>query len=115
MRSIYENSFTVHKDNQWTVAIAVDLQLGPHTQKFLIKYHHFQSYPAKGDIYIKHVHTKEQIADIFTKPLDHELFAVKRYPSLRGSLGLLTWSKYIGKSIKKGQDRNTIWKTVINA
>ena len=45
----------------------------------VIKYHHFQSFVANGDVEIKHVDTKEYIADIFMKPLDSELFGYLRY------------------------------------
>ena len=44
-----------------------------------IKYHHFQVFVANGHVKIKHFDTKEQIADIFTKPLDSELFGYLLY------------------------------------
>jgi hypothetical protein len=39
-----------------------------------IKYHHFRKHVADGTITIHHIDTKQQIADIFTKPLDETLF-----------------------------------------
>ena len=39
-----------------------------------IKYIHFYSFVVSGDMQIQHIDTKEKIADIFTKPLDSELF-----------------------------------------
>ena len=44
-----------------------------------IKYHHFQIFVVNGDVKIKHVDTKEEIADIFTKLLYSELFEYLRY------------------------------------
>ena len=39
-----------------------------------INYHHLQIFVVIVDVDIKHVDTKEYIADIFTKSLDYELF-----------------------------------------
>ena len=38
----------------------------------------------KGDVALEYVNTKEQLADIFTKPLDREQFS-----KIRGELGLM--------------------------
>ena len=46
----------------------------PCTKHIAIKYHHFRSFIANGDVEIKHVDTKEHKSDIFMKPLDPELF-----------------------------------------
>ena len=61
---------TVYEDNQGAISLAVSLQMRPRTNHISIKYHHFRSFFTNGDVKIKHVDTKEQIADIFTKPLD---------------------------------------------
>ena len=44
-----------------------------------IKYHHFRSFVMNDDVEIQHINTKEHITDIFTKPLDDELFGYLRY------------------------------------
>ena len=69
---------TVYEDNQGAIALAVSPQMQPRTKHIAIKYHHFRSFVANGDVKIKHVNTKEQIADIFTEPLDSELFGYLR-------------------------------------
>ena len=51
----------------------------PLKKHIAIKYHHFQSFVENGDVKIEHVDIKEQIADIFMKPLDSELFGYIRY------------------------------------
>ena len=70
---------TVYKENQGEITLVVS-SLMRHCAKHIdIKYHHLQSFVANGDVKIKHVDTKEQIADIFTKQLDSELFRYLRY------------------------------------
>ena len=70
---------TVYKDNQGVIVLEVYLQMQPCTKHIDIKYHHFRSFVVNGDVKIKHVDTKGQIADIFTKPLDSELFGYLIY------------------------------------
>ena len=67
-------SITVYKDNQGAIALAFSLQIRPRTKHINIKYHQYQSFVANGNVKTKHIDTKEKIADIFTKPLDFELF-----------------------------------------
>ena len=66
------------KDNQVAITLAVFPQMQTRTKHIIIKYHHFRIFVMNGDIKIKHVYTREQIADIFTKPLDSELFGYLR-------------------------------------
>ncbi len=46
----------------------------PRTKHLNIKHHHFREAVEKGTVSIYHFGMKEQIADIFTKPLDESLF-----------------------------------------
>jgi hypothetical protein len=50
-----------------------------HTRtKHIDVYHHFiRDYQQKGDICIKSVGTKDQLTDIFTKPLDEKILQAK--------------------------------------
>jgi hypothetical protein len=48
-----------------------------------VRYHFLRDYAEKGEIEMKFIDTKSQLADIFTKPLDSSYFA-----SLRGELGV---------------------------
>ena len=50
--------------------------------KFVINF--IQDHVAKGDIYLKHVRTDKELADIFTKPLDENIFC-----RLRGELNII--------------------------
>ena len=76
--SIFKNPVTVYKDNQGTIALTVSPQIWPRTKHIAIKYHHFWSFVANGEIDIQHFDTKEQIKDIFTKQLYSELFGYLR-------------------------------------
>ena len=77
--SIFRNKVTVYKGNQRGIVITVSLKIRSRTKHIAIKYHHFQSFIINGDIEIKRIDTKEQIADIFTKTLDSELFKYLNY------------------------------------
>ena len=59
------------------------LKFAPRTKHIAIKYHHFRSkvkttYNPSGDIIIKYISTKKQLADIFTKPVDDVTFFTLR-------------------------------------
>jgi hypothetical protein len=44
-----------------------------------MRYHFLRDHQQKGDIKIASVSTKEQLADIFTKPLDEQTFTKLRH------------------------------------
>ena len=79
MYSIFKNKVTVHEDNQRAIALAVASKMWPRTKHIAIKYHHFRSFVVNGDVEIQHIDIKEQITDIFMKPIDYELFGYIRY------------------------------------
>jgi hypothetical protein len=54
------------------------------TKHIDIQYHFLRDHQQKGDIEIAYVTTKEQLADIFTKPLDEKTFS-----KLRNELNIL--------------------------
>jgi hypothetical protein len=68
-----------HEDNLLAIAMAESLKFTPQTKHIAIKYHHFQSrvqtsFNKLGDIKIKYISMKLQLADIFTKPLENDSF-----------------------------------------
>jgi hypothetical protein len=70
---------TCHKDNLSAIVMAESLKFTPWTKHTVIKYHHFRSrvqtpFNKSGDIKIKYISSKLQLADIFTKPLDNKSF-----------------------------------------
>jgi hypothetical protein len=70
---------TYHEDNLLAIAMAESLKFTPWTKHIAIEYHHFRSrvqmfFNKSGDIKIKYISSKLQLADIFTKPLENESF-----------------------------------------
>lgn len=69
---------TVHckafEDNSGCVEIAKVHKMRPRTKHINICYHHFREAVRDGKISIHQVKTENQIADIFTKPLQQNLF-----------------------------------------
>jgi hypothetical protein len=49
------------------------------TKHIAIRYHFLRYHQQKGDIKIAYINTKEQLADIFTKPLDEQTFNKLRH------------------------------------
>jgi hypothetical protein len=49
------------------------------TKLIAIRYHFLMDHQQRGDIEIAYVSTKEQLADIFTKPLDEKVFTKLRH------------------------------------
>ena len=64
----------VWEDNNGALSLAQKGKFSPRTKHIAIKYHHFREHVNKGIISIHAIDTKQQIADIFTKPLDESLF-----------------------------------------
>ncbi len=58
------------EDNEGAIEIANVPKMRPRTKHLNLKYHHFREEVKKGTISIYHVSTKDQMADIFTKPLE---------------------------------------------
>ena len=74
----------VFEDNKGCIKLANAPKMPTRTNHISIKYHHFRYHVANGDIKIQWIDTKNQLADIFTKPLAEIAFS-----SLR--LALLGW------------------------
>jgi hypothetical protein len=71
-------------DNESTIKL-VNNPISHSRTKHIDIWHHFlRDHKAKGDIKIRHVSTKKQLADIFTKPLDES-----RFCALRSELNIL--------------------------
>ena len=64
----------VFEDNSGALEIATIHKWRPRTKHMATKLHHFRSYVDRKEISIYPIDTKEQPADILTKPLAVELF-----------------------------------------
>jgi hypothetical protein len=49
------------------------------TKHIALKYHHFKSFVRDGRVSIEYIRTKDQKADLLTKPLAEELFFRLRF------------------------------------
>ena len=68
----------VYEDNESCISLATKQKFSPRTKHIALKYHHFRAHVNNGTIDVVSVDTKEQIADIFTKPLDEGPFIYLR-------------------------------------
>jgi len=64
----------VFSDNQSCLTIATTDAVCPCTKHLSIKFHHFQDQVLNGTIQVIKVHTNDNWADIFTKPLSRVKF-----------------------------------------
>ena len=69
---------TTWEDNRSCIRVAESPKFTPRTKHIALKYHHFRQFVHDGTIVIKPIDTKEQVADIFTKPLDEAQFVYLR-------------------------------------
>ena len=71
-------------DNESAIKISQNPVQHSRTKHIEIRYHFLRDHVLKEDIVISHVKTEDQLADIFTKPLDE-----KRFSTLRCELNIL--------------------------
>jgi hypothetical protein len=71
-------------DNESAIHMADNLVEHSRTKHIHIRYHFLRDHQEKGDIEIAYVNTQNQLADIFTKPLDEKTFS-----KLRNELNIL--------------------------
>jgi hypothetical protein len=75
-------------DNESAIRMADNPVEHSHTKHIDIWYHFLRDHQQRGDIEIAYVSTKEQLVDIFTKPLDEKTFT-----KLRNELNILdSWN-----------------------
>jgi hypothetical protein len=76
-------------ENESSIKTAIDLVQPSKTKYIDIQYHFIRYHQAKGDITIKSVDTIDQLANIFTNPLDDTMFC-----KLHNGLNMFYFSKY---------------------
>ena len=64
----------IYCDNTNTIIISKNIVMHLKTKHIPIKYHFIREQVAKKNIILEYVNKKEQISDIFTKPLPREAF-----------------------------------------
>ena len=75
-------------DNTSTINLAKNPIQHSRTKHIEIRHHFLRDHVERKDIYLSHVDTLNQIADIFTKPLDEKPFS-----NLRRELGMIDISE----------------------
>ena len=68
----------VFEDNRSCITVAEATKFTPQTKHVALKHRHFRSFVKKKIIQMFPIDTKEQTADIFTKPLSEDLFIYLR-------------------------------------
>jgi hypothetical protein len=68
------NDISLLCDNESTIKIAYNPCEHSRTKHIDIQHHYLRDHAIKVDIIISHVVTNDQLADIFTKPLDEKRF-----------------------------------------
>jgi hypothetical protein len=71
-------------DNESVIRLADNPVEPSRTRHIDIRHHFLRDHQQRGDIDIYHISTENQLADIFTKPLDE-----KRFCRLRSDLNVL--------------------------
>jgi hypothetical protein len=62
------------KGNSGALEMARNPKMRPRTKNLNIKHHHFREAVEDGLVSVHAIGTKDQLADIFTKPLPTEMF-----------------------------------------
>ncbi|CAK9821232.1 Retrovirus-related Pol polyprotein from transposon TNT 1-94 [Anthophora plagiata] len=72
------NSVSVYVDNQAAIKIASNSENHKRSKHIDVKYHFTREVVNRGEIEIKYIQSKEQLADIFTKPLQKQQYCYLR-------------------------------------
>jgi hypothetical protein len=84
----YDEPIPIYCDNTSAISISKNPVMHSKTKHIPIKYHFLREQVAEKNIRVEYVGTKEQVADIFTKPLPWEAFEY-----LRQRLGVISTPK----------------------
>ena len=88
MKELIMHPIVIFYDNTNAINISKNLVMHTKTKHIAIKYHFLRELVQDKEVILKYVNTKEQITNIFTKPLPKDAFLY-----LRGKLGVITLSE----------------------
>ncbi|WVZ58594.1 hypothetical protein U9M48_008852 [Paspalum notatum var. saurae] len=84
-------------DSTSAISVAKNPVLHSRTKHIDVRFHFLRDHYEKGDIDLVHVVSANQLADIFTKPLEFDAFT-----RLRGELGVTGW-RCVDNALIKGE------------
>ena len=84
MKVEIKEPIVIYCDNTSAINISKNLVMHSKTKHIAIKYHFLRELVQDKEVKLEYVNTKEQIANIFTKPLPKDVFLY-----LRGKLGVI--------------------------
>ena len=70
----YEHPIVINYDNSSAINMSKNPIMHSNTKHIPIKYHYIREQVSQKAVRLEYIDTKEQIADIFTKPLPKEAF-----------------------------------------
>jgi len=91
----------VFEDNSGAIEIAKVPKMRPRTKHINIKYHHFRDYVERGEVTVHPIDTKEQPADMLTKPLNERALSKHR-------LFVMGWKVGFREGVKEYQDESPV-------
>jgi hypothetical protein len=74
MSTLNNHQYPIYCDNTSAINISKNSVMHSKTKHILIKYHFLREHVAEKNIRVEYVGTKEEVADVFTKPLPQESF-----------------------------------------
>ena len=84
IKVIFEEPTIIHCDNTSTISLSKNPVQHSKAKHIPIKFHYIREQEKNKNIKIEYIPTKEQVVDIFTKPLNREAFE-----HLRKKLGVI--------------------------
>ena len=85
IKVIFEEPTVIHCDNISSISLSKNLVQHSKAKHIPIKFHYLREQTTNTNINLEYIPTKEQVADIFTKPLNKEVFE-----HLRQKLGAIS-------------------------
>ena len=89
IRVKYEHPIVINCDSTSAINMSKNPIMHSKTKNIPIKYHYLREQVSQKAIKLEYIDTKEQSADIFTKPLPKEAFE-----RLRQKMGVIPLQKY---------------------
>ena len=74
----YEGPIVINCDNTSSINVSKNPNMHSKTKYIPIKYHYLREQVSQKNVRLQYIDTREQIADIFTKPLCKESFECHR-------------------------------------